>query len=72
MRLIGDLIVPKRKLRSIDPLQVMAIATSIQNLGFCVPVIIDRDNKVLDGVSRLEAARSPRTYHHLLCRYVRP
>lgn len=57
-RTLTDLVIPERNVRALDQHQIRDIATSISNLGFCVPILIDQNNKVLDGISRIEAARS--------------
>jgi hypothetical protein len=46
-----------RKLRKNDPAHVREIANSISRLGFNVPLLIGKDNVVVDGDSRLEAAK---------------
>jgi DNA modification methylase len=46
-----------RKLRKSDPAHVRDIANSISTLGFNVPILIGKDNGVVDGNSRLEAAK---------------
>jgi hypothetical protein len=46
-----------RKLRKSDPAHVRGIANSISTLGFNVPLLIGKDNVVVDGDSRLEAAK---------------
>jgi DNA modification methylase len=46
-----------RKLRKNDPAHVRAIASSISTLGFNVPILIGKGNIVIDGASRLEAAK---------------
>ena len=46
-----------RKLRKNDPAHVREIANSISRLGFNVPLLIGKDNIVVDGESRLEAAK---------------
>jgi len=46
-----------RKLRKSDPAHVREIANSISRLGFNVPLLIGKDNVVVDGDSRLEAAK---------------
>ena len=40
-----------------DPAHVREIANAITALGFCAPVLIDQDGRVLDGWARIEAAR---------------
>jgi ParB-like chromosome segregation protein Spo0J len=46
-----------RKLRKLDPAHVSEIANSIGMLGFNAPLLIGKDNAVVDGASRLEAAK---------------
>ncbi len=46
-----------RKLRKNDPVHVREIANSISALGFNVPLLIGEDNVVVDGDSRLAAAK---------------
>src|ERR1035441_3328090 len=46
-----------RKLRKSDPAHIREIANSINRLGFNVPLLIGKDNVVIDGDSRLEAAK---------------
>jgi len=46
-----------RKLRKSDPAHVREIANSISALGFNVPLLVGKDNVVVDGGSRLEAAK---------------
>jgi DNA modification methylase len=46
-----------RKLRKSDPAHIREIANSINTLGFNVPLLIGNDNIVVDGDSRLEAAK---------------
>jgi DNA modification methylase len=53
----GELTVPARNVRRIDPTHLREIMASISALGFCDPVLIDGCNGVLDGAVRVEAAR---------------
>ena len=46
-----------RKLRKSDSAHVREIANSVSTLGFNVPLLIGKDNVVIDGDSRLEAAK---------------
>jgi hypothetical protein len=46
-----------RKLRKSELAHVHDIAKSISTLGFNVPLLIGKDNIVIDGESRLEAAK---------------
>jgi ParB-like chromosome segregation protein Spo0J len=43
--------------RKLDPAHIDEVAGSISALGFCVPVLIGKDNHILDGGARLQAAR---------------
>ncbi len=54
---IGDLQVPIRRLRRGDATQVQGIVNSIAAFGFCQPVLIGKENIVIDGAMRLEAAK---------------
>jgi DNA modification methylase len=54
---IGILKLPARKLRKNDLTHVREVANSINSLGFNVPLLVGTDNLVLDGGSRLEAAK---------------
>jgi hypothetical protein len=46
-----------KKIRKLDPAHVREIAGAMAEFGFCDPVLIGRENVVLDGEARLEAAR---------------
>src|SRR5262249_39955696 len=46
-----------KKIRKLDPAHVREIAAAITELGFCDPILIGKQNVVLDGEARLEAAR---------------
>jgi hypothetical protein len=54
---IDALRAPSRKVRTLGEAHVQEIVRSIGALGFCAPILIGKDNLVLDGQSRLEAAR---------------
>ena len=47
----------KRKLRKLDPDHVREVASSISAFGFCDPLLIGKDNDVINGEIRLEAAK---------------
>jgi len=47
----------KRKLRRLDPVHVREVANAIGALGFCHPILVGRDNEIIDGEVRFEAAR---------------
>ena len=47
----------KRKLRRLDPVHVREVASAIGVLGFCHPILVGRDNEIIDGEVRFEAAR---------------
>ena len=46
-----------RKVREADPAHVRAVAGSISALGFCNPILVGKDNMVLDGEIRVAAAK---------------
>jgi DNA modification methylase len=54
---VEDLRMPLREVRKLDPAHVREVANAISTLGFCAPVLIGRDNAVIDGAIRVEAAR---------------
>jgi hypothetical protein len=54
---LEDLRMPSRAVRKLDPAHVLEVANSIAALGFCAPVLVGRDNAVIDGAVRIEAAR---------------
>src|SRR5271156_2865802 len=54
---LDDLRMPAREVRKLDPAHVDEVAGSISALGFCVPVLVGKDNRVLDGAVRVQAAR---------------
>jgi len=54
---LGELRSPARNVRKIDPAHVREVAATISALGFCNPILIGKNNVVLDGEVRLEAAK---------------
>jgi DNA modification methylase len=46
-----------RKVRLSDPTHVREVAATISALGFCVPLLVGKNNVVIDGEVRLEAAK---------------
>lgn len=56
-RPLSDLRPPVRNVRPLEPAHIREIAASISTLGFCAPVLIDQQDRVLDGWARVEAAR---------------
>jgi ParB-like chromosome segregation protein Spo0J len=46
-----------RKSRKLDPVHVREVASSIGILAFCDPLLIGRDNALIDGEARYEAAK---------------
>ncbi len=54
---LDDLHSPARKIRARDPAHVREVAGTISALGFCVPILIGKNNLVIDGEARLEAAK---------------
>ncbi len=57
-RRIDELRPPKRQVRKLRPGDVEKVANSIRHFGFCVPVIIGKNDQVIDGIAVVEAARS--------------
>ena len=55
--LLEDLRTPAREVRKLDPAHVREVASSISTLGFCAPILVGKDNFVLDGAVRVQAAR---------------
>ena len=55
--LLDELRSPTRKVRKRDVAHVQEVAASISALGFCAPVLIGKNNVVLDGEVRVEAAK---------------
>jgi DNA modification methylase len=54
---IDDIKAASRKVRKKDPAHVREVAAAISELGFCDPVLIGKDNLILDGETRVDAAR---------------
>ncbi len=54
---LADLRPPARKLRKLNPAHVRKVAATISALGFCMPVLIGKDNEIVDGAVRIEAAK---------------
>ncbi len=48
---------PARKVRKLDAAHVRNIAASMGALGFCVPLLLGKDNLIIDGEARIEAAK---------------
>ena len=46
-----------KKIRKLDSAHVREIAGAMAELGFCDPILIGKENVVLDGEARLEAAK---------------
>ncbi len=55
--LIADLRPSPRKVRKLDPAHIREVASSISALGFCVPLLVGRDNEIIHGEVRYEAAK---------------
>jgi DNA modification methylase len=53
----AEVIVPARNVRDLDPAHVRETASAVSHLGFSVPILIDGENNLVDGVVRLEAAK---------------
>ena len=54
---LEDLRMPSRVIRKLDAAHVREVANAISTLGFCAPVLIGKDNAVIDGAIRVQAAR---------------
>jgi DNA modification methylase len=54
---IDALRAPRRKVRALDEAHVAEIVRAISALGFCLPVLIGKEDVLLDGRSRVEAAK---------------
>ena len=54
---IEDLRMPSRVIRKLEAAHVHEVASAISTLGFCAPVLIGKDNAVIEGAIRLHAAR---------------
>jgi DNA modification methylase len=53
---LEDLRTPSREIRKLDPAHVREVANAINTLGFCAPILVGKNNLVLDGAARLQAA----------------
>jgi hypothetical protein len=54
---LDDLHLAARKTRKCTPAHVREVMGSISELGFCAPIIVGKDNLVLDGEIRIDAAK---------------
>ena len=54
---IDDLRPSPRKLRKLDPAHIREVAASIGALGFCVPILVGRDNEIIHGEVSYEAGK---------------
>jgi DNA modification methylase len=54
---LGELRSPARNVRKRDPVHMREVAATISALGFCVPVLVGKNNVVIDGEVRVEAAK---------------
>jgi DNA modification methylase len=54
---LDDLRMPSREIRKLDPAHVREVANAISTFGFCIPVLVGKDNTVIDGAVRVAAAR---------------
>lgn len=54
---IEDLLIPPRNVRKVEDSHVKEVMASIAHFGLCAPPIIDQENRVVDGVIVVEAAR---------------
>jgi ParB/RepB/Spo0J family partition protein len=54
---IADLVPDPRNPRTHDRAQIGTIAKSIESFGFNAPILVDRDNRIVAGHGRFEAAK---------------
>jgi DNA modification methylase len=54
---LEELRLPSRAIRKLDAAHAHEVASAINTLGFCAPVLIGKDNAVIDGAIRVHAAR---------------
>jgi DNA modification methylase len=54
---IDDLRPSPRKLRKLNPAHIREVAASIGALGFCVPILVGRDNEIIHGEVSYEAGK---------------
>jgi hypothetical protein len=54
---LDDLKLAARKIRKCAPAHVRELMGSISELGFCAPILVGKDNLVLDGEIRIKAAK---------------
>jgi len=53
----ADLAIPARNVRRQEEAHIRDVAAAIAALGFCDPVLIGSDGTVIDGTTRVEAAK---------------
>ena len=53
----SDLTIPARNVRTVDEAQLARVIHSIEAAGFIMPVLIDQDGKIIDGVISVTAAK---------------
>ncbi|MGU3537404.1 site-specific DNA-methyltransferase [Methylobacterium sp. A54F] len=56
-RALATLTTPTRNVRRREAAQTQRVAASIRELGFCHLVLIDQEGQILDGLTRVEAAK---------------
>ena len=54
---LGDICKNGRTIRKLEPSHIRETMSSIQALGFCSPIVIGKDNSLIDGAIRVEACR---------------
>jgi hypothetical protein len=54
---LEELRLPSRAIRKLDAAHAHEVANAISTLGFCAPVLVGKDNAVIDGAIRVHAAR---------------
>lgn len=55
---IASLKMPERQVRKLGPDDIAKVANSIRLVGACVPIIIGKNDSVINGVAVVEAAKS--------------
>jgi hypothetical protein len=55
---LDDLKLAARKIRKCVPAHVRELMGSISELGLCAPILVGKDNLVLDGGIRIEASKA--------------
>ncbi|MDT2021226.1 DNA modification methylase [Methylocella sp. CPCC 101449] len=54
---IEKLTIPTRNVRILNQSHIRELANAMSSLGFCVPALVGKENLVVDGLTRIEAAK---------------